>query len=256
VLISPEPVGAISGQITAWKLTGRSRDEVTLKAYAALLVRNDLPAQELRKIKEYHERWKAYEAKQPPEGEAPERQEAYEPFRPLLEKKLPVVVYSGSADPLLEEAKLLSREYGMKVIACGPQRLDLIAADLRREGIHALVAAPFLLKDAETRKEVNVPEAVARAAVPFAFSSRAASGAAELVPQVAYAVRRGLSPSAALEAMTIRAAEIFGLEERVGSLEEEKDADLVFVDGEPFGLGSRIAGVMVEGELRFLEGVK
>jgi imidazolonepropionase-like amidohydrolase len=256
VLISPEPLAPVSGQITAWKLSGGRREEVSLKDYAALLVRNDLPAQELRKIKEYHERWKAYEAKKPPEGEAPERQEAYEPFRPLLEKKLPVVLFAASPAPLLEEVRLLSKEYGLRVIACGPARLDQIAVELRREGAEALLTVPFLLKDADSLKEVNLPESVARAGLPFAFSSRAAGGAAELLPQVAFAVRRGLSAREALEALTMRPARFFGLDERVGSLEEGKDADLVFLSGEPFSLDSRVAGVMVDGDLRFLEGVK
>ena len=90
--------------------------------------------------------------------------------------------------------------------------------------------------------------------IAFAVSSRAAGGGAELVPQVALAVERGLSPREALEAMTVRAAEMFGLEERVGSLEEGKDADLVFIAGEPLSLASRVAGVMVDGEIVFLEG--
>ena len=51
--------------------------------------------------------------------------------------------------------------------------------------------------------------------------------------EAAFAIRGGLDEASALEAITIRAAEACGVENRIGSIEEGKDADLVVTDGIP-----------------------
>ena len=53
----------------------------------------------------------------------------------------------------------------------------------------------------------------------------------------------------ALKAITINAAEILGLEDKVGSLEINKDADIVIYSGHPFDLRSNVELVMVNGEI-------
>ena len=57
----------------------------------------------------------------------------------------------------------------------------------------------------------------------------------------------GISPEVALAAVTLNAAEILGVSDRLGSLEEGKDADLVVLDGEPLNSLSYIEMVLVDG---------
>ncbi|MCZ6795261.1 MAG: amidohydrolase family protein, partial [Planctomycetota bacterium] len=59
----------------------------------------------------------------------------------------------------------------------------------------------------------------------------------------------GLDARRALRAMTRDAAKSFCIDERVGAIEKGKDADLVFLSGEPFSLTSRVMEVMVEGRI-------
>ena len=66
---------------------------------------------------------------------------------------------------------------------------------------------------------------------------------------LAYAMRGGLPFDAALEAVTITPARMVGVDDRVGSLEVGKDADLVLWSGRPFELTSKILGVVLNGEL-------
>jgi imidazolonepropionase-like amidohydrolase len=88
------------------------------------------------------------------------------------------------------------------------------------------------------------------AGVPFALSSHgSASHASRLPMQAGYAMRGGLPFEAALEAVTIQAARLLGVEERIGSVEVGKDADLVLWSGEPFEPSSRVIGVLVDGVL-------
>ncbi|MFU8832851.1 MAG: amidohydrolase family protein [Wenzhouxiangella sp.] len=67
----------------------------------------------------------------------------------------------------------------------------------------------------------------------------------------AMGVRAGMSRGAALEAMTIRGAEMMDLGERIGTLEPGKDADFVILSGDPFSIYSRILQTWVEGDKRF-----
>jgi imidazolonepropionase-like amidohydrolase len=67
----------------------------------------------------------------------------------------------------------------------------------------------------------------------------------------AFAIRGGLDEQTALEAITITAAEICGVEGRVGSLEEGKDADVVVLDGDPFDYRTFVEMTFVNGKLLY-----
>jgi imidazolonepropionase-like amidohydrolase len=69
------------------------------------------------------------------------------------------------------------------------------------------------------------------------------------------AIHHGLDPIEALRAVTIRPARLLHLADRVGSLEVGKDADLVFLSGEPFALTTRVERVMIGGEVVYEAGV-
>ncbi|MFW6065045.1 MAG: amidohydrolase [Candidatus Natronoplasma sp.] len=64
----------------------------------------------------------------------------------------------------------------------------------------------------------------------------------------AYSVKEGMSEEEALKAITINAAEICGVDHRVGSLEEGKDANIVVLDGDPLEIKTRVEKVFIEGD--------
>lgn len=67
----------------------------------------------------------------------------------------------------------------------------------------------------------------------------------------AFAIRGGLDEQTALESITQTAAEILGVETRVGSVEEGKDADLVVLDGDPFDYRTFVEMTFVNGKLLY-----
>ncbi|RMF71835.1 MAG: hypothetical protein D6744_17440, partial [Planctomycetota bacterium] len=75
-----------------------------------------------------------------------------------------------------------------------------------------------------------------------------ASEAGVVLQRIAELVRNGWSRQEALKAVTIHPAKLLGVDKRVGSLEKEKDADLIFLDGDPFAAGTRVRRVMIAGE--------
>ena len=69
--------------------------------------------------------------------------------------------------------------------------------------------------------------------------------------EAAFAIRGGLDEATALEAITIRAAEACGVENRIGSIEEGKDADLVVTDGDPFDYRTLVDLTIVNGRVLY-----
>ncbi len=88
---------------------------------------------------------------------------------------------------------------------------------------------------------------LAAAGIPVAFMSQAEEGAAELGVIAARSVAMGLSPSAALRALTSDAARMLCIEDRVGTIAPGKDADIIVLDGSPMEVSSTIERVFVNG---------
>jgi imidazolonepropionase-like amidohydrolase len=99
----------------------------------------------------------------------------------------------------------------------------------------------------------KVPGALDKAGVLFAFSGAGVREPRDFVRNAARAVREGLSPDAALRALTINAAKIAGADNRVGSIEKGKIANLVVTSGDLFDDNSQVKHVFVDGRLIALE---
>jgi imidazolonepropionase-like amidohydrolase len=67
--------------------------------------------------------------------------------------------------------------------------------------------------------------------------------------EAAIAAANGLATENALSSITIDAARIIGADDRIGSIEEGKDADLVLYDGDPFEYTSHVCEVIINGEV-------
>jgi imidazolonepropionase-like amidohydrolase len=65
----------------------------------------------------------------------------------------------------------------------------------------------------------------------------------------AYAVRYGMDEDKAFRAITIHPAELLHVDDRIGSIDEGKDADLVILSGEPFDFRSRVEKVIINGRI-------
>ena len=73
----------------------------------------------------------------------------------------------------------------------------------------------------------------------------------ELPLAAAFAVKGGMDSEEALKAITINAAEVLGVANRIGSIEKGKDADLVIMSGDPLHYLTRVEKVIINGEIVF-----
>jgi imidazolonepropionase-like amidohydrolase len=91
------------------------------------------------------------------------------------------------------------------------------------------------------------PAALAKAGVKFAFYSGGITAPKEVVKAAKKSIDAGLAPDAALRALTLSPAEIFGVADRMGSIENGKIANLVITDGDLFAEKTKIKMVFVDG---------
>jgi len=96
-------------------------------------------------------------------------------------------------------------------------------------------------------KAPSSPAALAKAGVKFAFYSGGITAPKDILKAAKKSIDAGLAPDAALRAMTLSAAEIYGVDDRLGSVEKGKIANLVVTDGDLFDEKTKIKMVFVDG---------
>lgn len=94
----------------------------------------------------------------------------------------------------------------------------------------------------------STPAALTKAGAKFAFYSGDTANPKDLLKAAKKAIDAGLAPDAALRALTLSPAEIFGVADRLGSLEKGKIANLVVTDGDLFNEKTKIKYVFVDGK--------
>ena len=204
--------------------------------------------------------WAAYEA-DPRGRRRPEWDGALEPIRRQLDEGWPALFpASGRSDVL--RALATTAEMGVRPVVYGAhgawEAADLLAAN----EVPALVSldwpapprdgdpdeVPTLAELRRYDRAPTAPAALAEAGVQLAFYSGGLDDPAEALPAARRAVAQGLPADAALRALTLSAAEIFGVDDRLGSIETGKIANLIVTDGALFDEGTAIETVFVDGE--------
>jgi imidazolonepropionase-like amidohydrolase len=191
--------------------------------------------------------------------------------RPTFDRALePLVAAMADSTPFLMPAQLprefdralaISDEYNLSTILYGGQgayeRIDRLQAT--RTPVLISLNWPKEKKDrdpdADTpirtyyhrRMAVMTPAKLAAAGVRFAFYSEDLASTSEILENVRKAVDAGLSNEAALAALTYDAAAIYGVSNRLGSIEEGKIANLVLASDWPWAEDAEVAAVFVDG---------
>lgn len=170
-----------------------------------------------------------------------------EALRPVLRGEIPLAVEANRASDLLA-AMRLGDEFKLKLILMGAADGWMVADDLAKHNV-AVVVKP--LTDIPTFDGLGATlenaARLAKAGVTVAISSFDTHNARNLRQETGNAISYGLDRDTALKAVTLVPAELWGVADRVGSLEAGKDADVVVWSGDPFELMTRAEHVFIRG---------
>jgi len=145
----------------------------------------------------------------------------------------------------------LREEFGFRPVIQHGTESWMLADELAAAGIgvsFTLVDSPGG-KEEVLRMRMDAPAILERAGVDVSLNTDDwITDSRLLLRTAAMAVRAGMSRDGALEAVTLASARQLGLDDRIGSLEPGKDADLVILSGDPFSVHTQVLETWVEGE--------
>jgi len=185
-------------------------------------------------------------AEEKTEPTKPKTDEALAGYLPALVRKVPVFVQARTVEEIRAALALLADEWKLRVVLVGADDARHVVAAIEKAKA-GVIASPVAMTE-ERGHPVNLLRELAMSGLPAAIGSDSWLGGAELPDVLAYAVARGLSPSAAVRIACGDAAKVLGIEAHVGTIAAGKDADLVLYTGDPFGAGSSVRAVFVGGE--------
>lgn len=153
----------------------------------------------------------------------------------------------------LRSALRLAEEFDLDLVLDGASEAYDLLPQIRAAGVPVVVHPTMARSSGEQENLAMTTAARLQAAeIPIALQSGYEAyvpRARVLLFEAAAAVRYGLDEAAALRAITLGAAEILGVADRVGSLEVGKHGDVALFDGDPFETLSHCVGTIVEGRL-------
>ena len=217
---------------------------------------------------EYARKRREYEAKSEDEkakGRPPEQDPGLEAMGLLLDRKIPARLETDYVDDI-RTALRLAEEYGFDLVIDSGLGAYKIKDALARRKIAVVLGAPShpfvqggevsMTPDLyEEMSEYNARDliraGVKTAIASFGFSFGPFGQATQsrwLLLEAAYATGYGVSDDEALRMVTINAAEILGVDGRVGSLAPGKDADVIILDGPPLSIRTWIDEVYIDGQ--------
>ncbi|NNF07963.1 MAG: amidohydrolase family protein [Candidatus Eisenbacteria bacterium] len=268
--------GVLSGSSVAWNLHGWNWEEMAIQEPLAMHLRwpsmTTSTAWWVQKSEE--EQKKDREKKLKELTEAFDNAEAYHKARlstkkggafhpvdvrweamvPVLEKKLPLFVHADEFQQI-EAALDFAKEREFKIVIIGGRDAPRLADRLVKQNVpvvvdnvHQMPRRSWEPYDAAYTVAARLHEAGVKFCISTGGSTFGASNLRNLPYHAAMAASYGLPKEEALKAVTMYPAEIIGLGNRLGSIEEGKDANLFVTDGDPLEIMTTVHHIWIAGE--------
>ena len=171
---------------------------------------------------------------------------------PVLKREIPLKAHAHRSDDIMTAIRI-AKEFDLKITIEHCTEGHLIVNELKKAGVPVAVG-PTLTNASKLEllnKSWTTPGILAAAGIQVSIITDAPVIPQQYLPLCAgLAVKAGMDPFMALQAITINPARHIGVEDRVGSLEAGKDADVVLTDGDPLVSSTTIEKVIVDGEVR------
>ena len=265
VLIAPQG-GFISGQAAVVQLVDGSAADMILRSPVAMVGQIGSPQQIgaqsrgelLLRLRELLEDTRTYQRRKADFERAQTRSFAasrldLEALAPVIDGRLPLLLEVDKASDI-ESALKLARDYGVRLAISGAAEAWMVADKLAAARVPVLTGAmnniPQSFASLGARQENAA--LLRRAGVPVIIIGNAGGGEETFnVRNVRFeagnAVAYGMSREDALRAITLTPAEVFGVANRIGSLQPGRDGDVVVWSGDPFEFATQPEHVFVRG---------
>jgi imidazolonepropionase-like amidohydrolase len=216
--------------------------------------------QTLLDAQNYELAWSTYNSN--PGVPRPEYSRALQSLVPAIKQQIAVVL-PGDTPAQIQRALDLAAAFKLRMILSGGAEAGKIAPVLRELNVPVLLSARFPERERDVdpqaeeelsvlRRRVEAPShavAFANAGVRFAFQSDAMANPRDFIRNVGRTVEAGLDRAAALRSLTLTPAEIFGVADKLGSIEKGKCANLVLATGDIFDARTRVKLVFIDGQM-------
>ncbi len=202
------------------------------------------------KLREILFRAREYGQKRQNPDKAPAFDMKLEALQPVLRGEIPLKAHAHRADDIFTAIRI-AKEFGLKMTLEHCTEGHLVAEQLVAEG-YPLAVGPSLTHASKfelRNKTFETPGILAKAGGQVSIITDSPVIPQQYLPLCAgLAVKSGMDPFQALQAITINPAKHIGIADRVGSLEEGKDADLVLAHGNPMDSETVIEAVYIDGK--------
>jgi len=271
VNVNPGSGNPIGGQTVALKCWGRTVDEMALRQPSgmksalgenpkrvygeqkktpstrlgtAAVIRGALVA-----AANYLERIDAEQRKPETERKPVDRDLKLEALGLVLRRQIPWRQHCHRADDIATAIRIAD-EFGYDLVIDHGTEAHLLADIIAARGIPVIIG-PLLTSRSKVElrnRSLANPGRLAKAGVTIAITTdHPVVPVNFLAHQAALAVKDGLDRETAMRALTINPARIAGIDDRLGSIEPGKDADLVIWSGDPLDVLSRAVRVFIDG---------
>ncbi len=280
--VTPGPRNPIAGTAGIFKTAGpnspfRTVDQLTLKLNSAMVFNlGDTPKEvygskhkapvtrmktaemireALLQATQYQEKWDKWKLEKSDPAKRPTLDTKLAALAGVASGKTPAIFNVYRADDI-DTAIRIGTEFHLKYMLASVTEGYLIRDKIRQAGVPCLVGAimqPFenlqtanaTYENAALLQQAGIPIAIMTGYEGYVPKSRV------LLFETAIAAANGLGMEPALRAMTISAATILGIDDKIGSLAKGKDADVVVFDGDPFEYTSHVEQVLVQGAVTY-----
>ena len=264
VMAGPGSSNVIGGQFAFIKTSGRCIDDMTVLAPSAMKMafgenplntygtNGNIPATRMgiaALIRE--ELFCAQQYFNNLEAGSVSRDFKKECYRDLFEGKIPIKAHVHRADDIFTAIRI-AKEFKLDVTLDHCTEGHLIAKEIAKSGFSAIVGPSLASR---SKNEVSLADfktagILQKAGVKIALTTDHPVSRIQYLPLcAAMAASEGLSEIEALKAITINAAQICRVENRLGSLSVGKDADIIIYDGNPLDIRSKLCVTIINGEV-------
>jgi imidazolonepropionase-like amidohydrolase len=268
----------ITGQSALMRLDGWTWEEMEMKRNAAIQLKfpviqtmsprammMDLPAsfprtsfadakrafeRRLAEMHEFFEKARRYQKGKASKEPGLRTDLKFDAMIPVLEGKTPLMIVAGKSRTIREAIEFADREK-VKIILAGLDELGDNGPRIKERNIPVILGPTLELpanEDDAYDAKATLPNEVFKAGIKFAFGSFDTQFARNLPYQAATAIAYGLPYDEALKAVTINAAQIWGVDDQVGSIEKGKSADLIITDNDPLETATQIKQMFIKGK--------